>query len=201
MERNRKVYHEQISDEDLSKYSCRSFEGEIELIDTPAKLDRAITSLSSEKILGFDTETKPSFRKGKKNKVALLQLATDTKAFLFRLNFLGLPDPVGKILSDTTIIKAGVAIHDDIKFLMEHRPFVPAGFTDLQLMAQNKGIKNIGLRKLSAIALGFKISKKQQVTDWEARALTGKQLLYAATDAWICYELFMELSGRSPGFK
>jgi ribonuclease D len=195
MEKNSKqLYPEQITDEELGKYSYRNFEGKIMLIDTIEKCRQALSEISNERLFGFDTETKPSFRKGQKHKVALLQLSTGEKAYLFRLNIIGLPAGLAELLSDERIIKVGAAIHDDIKFLQSRRQFKPSGFIDLQTLATLNGIKNLGLKKLSAIVLGFKISKKQQVTDWEAGVLSGPQLLYAATDAWICYEIYKELS-------
>jgi ribonuclease D len=194
MENNDRVYPAEITDEELAGFSYRSFDGEIMVIDTIDKFYSALPELSSGRIWGFDTETKPSFKKGRKNTVALLQLANDSMAFLFRLNMIGLPVELAGLLADSSVIKAGAAIHDDIKFLQQRRQFTPAGFTDLQTVATENGIKNLGLKKLAAIVLGFKISKRQQVTDWEARELSLQQILYAATDAWICYKMYMELS-------
>jgi len=192
------IFPDQISDEELNSYVCRSFGGEIVLVDTPDKLMEILPELRRIRTFGFDTETRPAFRKGQKNKVALLQLSTSTKAFLFRLNTLGLPHGLAEILSDKDTIKAGVAIHDDIKFLQSRRNFTPAGFIDLQSVAVENGIKNLGLKKLAAIFLGFRISKKQQVTDWEAETLSEAQLIYAATDAWICHEIYGKI--RESGY-
>ena len=142
------------------------------------------------KILGFDTETRPSFKKGQRHKVSLLQLADDRSAWLFRLNMIGLPPELAAMLADPDIIKIGVAIHDDIKALRNLRPFEPGGFVDLQTVVADHGIKQLGLKKLSAIVLGFSISKSQQVSNWEAPALTEPQQLYAATDAWVCRRIY-----------
>lgn len=166
------------------------------LIDTLDKFYSSLTALKQASVLGFDTETKPSFKKGRKNKVSLLQLADDHNAWLFRLNTIGLPDELAAILSDPDIIKVGVAIHDDIKALRQIKAFEPGGFTDLQNIVAGHGIKQLGLRKLSAIVLGFSISKSQQVSNWEAQALTWPQQLYAATDAWVCRRIFLRINGH-----
>lgn len=194
METNsRSIFPEEISDEELSSYSCRSFSGEIVLVDTIERFREVLPELRKNRVYGFDTETRPAFRKGQKNSVALLQLSTATRAFLFRLNLIGLPAGLAEILSDQNSIKAGVAIHDDIKFLQSRRQFNPGGFIDLQPVAVENGIKNLGLKKMAAIFLGFRISKKQQVTDWEAATLSEAQMIYAATDAWICHEIYFRL--------
>ena len=155
-----------------------------------------IPLLSREKVLGFDTETKPSFRKGVKNKVSLIQLSTDNLACLFRINKLGFPDELADILANPEIIKTGVALHDDIRFLKKLKQFIPDGFIDLQDYVKGFGIESSGLKKLTAIVLGFRISKRQQVTDWEADELTDAQKIYAATDAWVCREIYMKLNNR-----
>jgi ribonuclease D len=150
--------------------------------------------LSGEELLGFDTETKPTFKKGRKNKVSLIQLSTGTLACLFRINKLGLPDELIDLLSDPGVIKAGVAVHDDIRFLKGVKKFEPSGFIDLQTFVKDYGIQSSGLKKLAAIVLGFRISKRQQVTDWEANQLTEAQEIYAATDAWVCHQIYKKLT-------
>lgn len=189
-----KKYLPSVSTEDLRNYRVGNFEGRILLIDDLRRLDSALEMISDCKVLGFDTETKPSFRKGKRNKVSLLQLAFDNTAILFRINRIGLPEPLVRVLSDPGIIKAGVAVHDDIRVLQNIRNFVPAGFVDLQKIVKEHGIESISLKKLSAIVLGFRISKSQQVTDWNADVLTEAQLKYASTDAWVCYEIYRKLN-------
>lgn len=152
-------------------------------------------------VLGFDTETKPNFKKGKKNKVSLIQLADSKLACLFRINRIGLPDELLRLLSDPAVIKAGVAIHDDVRFLKSVKKFNPEGFIDLQPFVRDFGIKCAGLKKLTAIILGFRISKRQQVTDWEAEELSEAQQVYAATDAWVCYEIYRKLRAQSSGLR
>jgi len=143
--------------------------------------------------LGFDTETKPSFKKGKLNSTALIQLATSDKAFLFRLNKIGFPDELAEILANDNVIKVGVALRDDLKDLKKINSFEPSGFIDLQDTAKELNIKNISLKKLTAIILNFRISKSQRVSNWEQEILSPGQLKYAATDAWVCYELYQAI--------
>ncbi len=186
-------YLENISPEELKEYDLSWFRGKIVVVDDPEKFRQIIPKLANQKVLGFDTETRPSFRKGRKNKVSLIQLSTDKLACLFRINRIGIPDALADILADPLIIKAGVAIHDDLRFLKNIRKFNPEGFVDLQKYVKDFGINSSGLKKLSAIVLGFRISKRQQVTDWEAAELSDAQQIYAATDAWVCYEIYSKL--------
>lgn len=192
-----KPFIENISGEEIKDLDLKWFEGEIIVVDTFKTYKKIIPRLMNEGVLGFDTETRPSFRKGRKNKVSLIQLANDKIACLFRINRIGIPDELANILSDPGLIKVGVAIHDDIKFLKGVRRFDPAGFVDLQGFVKSFGIQSSGLKKLAAIILGFRISKRQQVTDWEAPDLTEAQQIYAATDAWVCYQIYDKLTDRS----
>ena len=182
-----------ITADEIKELELRAFQGRIVVVDNMQSFYPAIQLLKNSKVLGFDTETRPSFRKGKKNRVSLLQLSNDEVACLFRINKTGIPDELAAILSDEGIIKAGVALHDDIKSLAVIRKFQPAGFVDLQKIVHDYGIESSGLKKLTAIILGFRISKSQQVTDWEADRLSEAQLLYAATDAWVCHEILRKL--------
>ena len=188
-----KRFAENISQEEIKSLELKWFEREIVLVDNLHAYDKVIKRLRGEKVFGFDTETRPSFKKGRRNKVALLQLATDEIACLFRINRIGIPDELAAILANPEIIKAGVAIHDDIKNLRHVNKFEPDGFIDLQIFVKNHGIESSGLKKLTAIILGFRISKNQQVTDWEAQKLTEPQMIYAATDAWVCYQIYNRL--------
>jgi ribonuclease D len=191
-------FPENITLDDIQKLELSWFRGNISVVDDMKKFSTAIAGLKGEKLLGFDTETKPSFKKGHKNRVSLIQLSTHDKAYLFRINKIGLPAPLLDLLADNSIIKAGVAVHDDLKFLRNVRKFNPDGFIDLQTYVKDFGIQCSGLKKLTAIILGFRISKRQQVTDWEAETLSEPQQVYAATDAWVCYEIFLRLSNLYP---
>lgn len=188
------MYRESISKDELAELPLQQFEGEILLIDSEADYHAAVDYLSKQELLGFDTETKPSFKKGCVNQVALLQLATNEKAFLFRLNQYGLRNGIKSILQNPNIKKIGVAIRDDIKTLQRLSHFKPGGFVELQEHVKDFGIQNFSLKKLTAIVLGFRISKSQRLSNWEAPELTEAQQNYAATDAWVSYLIYQSLN-------
>lgn len=171
-----------------------AFEGEIVLIEDQKALRHMEAELLSQSFVGFDTETRPAFRRGVSHEVALLQLATKEKAYLIRLNEIGFPDEAKAVLESSRIVKVGAAVRDDIKALKKISPgFAPDAFFDLNEELKRVGFLNVGVRNLSAMVLGIRISKSEQVSNWEAPALTNKQLLYAATDAWACLEIFLKL--------
>ena len=192
MENNK--YQENITPEKLAECEVSWYKGEIVLVEDIGTFHEVFPRLLGSEILGFDTETKPTFKKGRKNAVSLIQLSTGSLACLFRINKIGFPDELIKLLSDPSILKIGVAVHDDIRFLKGVKKFMPSGFIDLQSFVRDYGIQSSGLKKLSAIVLGFRISKRQQVTDWEAERLTEAQQIYAATDAWVCYQIYNKLT-------
>jgi len=187
------LYRENITVEEIAEHELSWFKGEIVLVDNLETYYEVIPRLMRSRLLGFDTETKPVFTKGKKNAVSLLQLSTDDLAVLFRINRIGFPDELIRLLSDPSVIKAGVAVHDDIRYLKGVKKFNPDGFIDLQTFVRDYGIQSSGLKKLTAIVLGFRISKRQQVTDWEAEELSEAQQIYAATDAWVCHQIYKKL--------
>ncbi len=188
-----KIYPANITNEEIELYELSWFRGEIVLVDDITGFYDVLPRLLKAGILGFDTETKPSFRKGRKNNVSLIQLATEDLACLIRINRIGIPPELAGILSDPGVLKAGVAVHDDIKYLRKVNGFSPSGFVDLQKFVKDYGIESSGLKKLTAIILGFRISKRQQVTDWEAETLSEAQLIHAATDAWVCQKIYKKL--------
>jgi ribonuclease D len=190
---NNGKYFQLIDEEFVKTLPVKCFAGKVHIIDTPEKLASLKDILPQEKILGFDTETKPSFKKGKNNPVSLLQLATDDNAYLIRLNKVTLQDFLIKILEDPGIIKIGVAIKDDLRALCKIRLFNPAGFVELQEFVKDYGIEDNGLKKLVANILGFRISKKNQTSNWERDVLSDEQLSYAATDAWTCLKIYRKL--------
>jgi len=190
------MFKESITKEELIGLPLKCFEGEITVVDNHEKVRKAVDILSAQRVIGFDTETRPAFKKGTVNKVSLLQLSIHEQAFLFRINKIGLPPEIRNILANSKIIKPGVAIRDDIKGLQEIHKFKPAGFIELQDYARNLGIKNFSLRKLTAIVCGFRISKTKQLSNWEAETLTEAQTIYAATDAWTAFEIFNRFSNN-----
>jgi ribonuclease D len=192
MKMNRE-YRENISHEEIKDLELEWFKGKIILVDSIEMYRSVIPWLQSSKVLGFDTETKPTFKKGRKNKVSLIQLSDENVACLFRINKIGIPDELASVLADPDVTKCGVAVHEDIRLLNGQKNFIPAGFIDLQKFVKDYGIESSGLKKLSAIVLGIRISKSQQVTDWEAKELSEAQMIYAATDAWVCLEIYKEL--------
>jgi len=191
------IYKNTISKEELEELPFYSFDGEIVIVDTKDKLRDAVKYMSQFSYLGFDTETRPSFKKGQINQVALLQLSTDKRAFLFRLNRQELSRKIIAILANPAIVKAGVAIRDDVKVLQAKKKFTPAGFVELQDEAKNRGIENFSLKKLAGIVLGLRISKAQQLSNWEADDLSEPQLHYAATDAWLSYKVYEHFKNDS----
>jgi ribonuclease D len=186
-------FEQAISNEELRALPLSSFSGEIIVVDDPATVPAAIKILKRYSLLGFDTETKPAFKKGVVNEVALLQLAAEDRAFIFRLNKIGLPPSLASLMANPRIVKVGAAIRDDIRLLQRLARFLPEGFIELQDLVKEYHISDSGLRKMAAIVLGIQISKSQQVSNWEREVLTEAQLIYAATDAWVCHEIYRNL--------
>jgi ribonuclease D len=179
-----------ISIEDINKLEVKQFDGLIHLIDSPENVPAAAAYIAKHNVIGFDTESKPSFRKGRSNKVSLLQLAIPGEVFLFRLLKTGLPIEMIKLFEDEDIIFTGVAIRDDVRKLQQIRSFKAAGFLELQKYSSYFKIEDNSLKKLAAIVMDIRISKSQQLSDWEANKLTEAQMRYAATDAWVCLEIY-----------
>ena len=170
------------------------FQGRIEVIQSTFEADRAVDFLLSQPIIGFDTETKPNFQRGQSSMVALLQVSAQNVCFLFRLNVLGLTDSIKRLLSDEgETIKVGLSWHDDICGLLKRGFFRPGTFIDIQHIAKEMGIQDQSLQKLYANLLGRRVSKSQQLSNWEAPSLTDAQKSYAATDAWACIQLYEEM--------
>ncbi len=188
-----------ISNEDVAQLEPVRFDGEIVVVETVRDLLRACEVLSAQKIIGFDTETRPSFTSGMVNKVALLQLSTDDVCFLIRLNKVPLDKALIAILQNENIAKVGAAVQNDIAALNALRHFKARGFIDLQNEVGRFGIEDRSLRKLSGIIIGKKVSKAQRLSNWEAQTLTPQQQQYAATDAWVCIELLRRLQAAEKG--
>ena len=196
------MFIESIDSEYLKQLEYASFPGKIKVVDTVGEdFNKAVAYLRSQKIIGFDTETRPCFSADQpRYGVALLQLSGPEKAFLFRVNKIGMHKRLCKLLSDENIIKVGAAIHNDIRGLQKLNDFKPAAFVDLQKIVWEWGIRDKSVKKMSAIILGFRISKTQQLSNWEAETLSEQQCRYAATDAWVCREMYLKLikSDKNP---
>lgn len=182
-----------ISNEDVAQLEPVRFDGEIVVVETVRDVLRACKVLSEQKVIGFDTETRPSFTSGMVNKVALLQLSTEDVCFLIRLNKVPLDKAIIAILQNENIEKVGAAVQNDILGLNALRRFKARGFIDLQNEVGRFGIEDRSLRKLSGIIIGKKVSKAQRLSNWEAQTLTPQQQQYAATDAWVCIEILRRL--------
>ena len=193
-EKNR--FPERLNKEHIRNYPVLSFKGKIHLICNKKDLKESLKILRRESVLGFDTETRPSFKKGENFSVSLLQLSTSEEAFLFRLNYLGLPDELVSLLANQNILKVGVAILDDVRALRKLKEFDAEGFVELANIGSDLGIVTCGLRSMAAIFFGVRISKKAQLTNWERPEFNSGQALYAATDAWICVEMYRFLESE-----
>lgn len=188
-------YVSHITSAEIEGMEFAIFPGEIGVIDREGEeFDAAIHYLSKQMVLGFDTETKPCFvPKVPRNKMAILQLAGKEKAFIFRLQQLGVPDKMAWLLSNPAVKKVGAAVHDDIRGLNEYNKFEAAGFIDLQKLVGEFGIEEKSVRKMAAIILNKRVSKSQQLSNWESAVLSEAQLKYASLDAWICLEMYEAL--------
>lgn len=189
------MYKITILPEEIEKLELVSFPGQIVVIDSPGpELTKAVAYLRRQRIIGFDTESRPSFSADQPHYgVSLLQLSGHGKAFLFRVKKCGMPKTLCRILSDPQIIKVGAAVNDDVRGLKRVHGFNPDGFVDLQKIGWEYGIKDKAVKKLAANILGIRISKTQQLSNWEADTLSEAQQKYAATDAWVCREMYLKL--------
>ena len=182
-----------ITKEEISVFDTEEFSGRIFVVDTPDKADQAVSHLSGFGNLGFDTETRPTFRKGNLNDVALIQLATDNQCYLFRLNRIGFSSSLIRLLSDANIRKIGLSLKDDFLSMSRRMKFTPQGFIDLQKIVSKYDIADLSLQKIYAILFQKKISKNQRLSNWEADELSAAQKKYAALDAWACLRIYEKL--------
>ena len=185
-----------ISNDEVAALPTAEFAGRIVVVDDESKIEAACRDLSSCTVVGFDTETRPSFKAGVTNKVSLLQLSTPETCYLFRLNRIRLDNRILKILTAKRIVKVGADVAGDMRSLHVLRSFREQGFVDLQQLAAGSDIEEKSLRKLAAITLGLRVSKAQRLSNWEAATLTPQQMMYAAVDAWICIEILRRLERR-----
>ena len=183
----------EISKEDIQHLSLYQYEGDTVIVDQKQDINNALRELENETIIGIDTERKPSFKKGGQNPISLIQLATRFKVYLFRINYIELPDKIISVFENAEILKVGVGLEDDIQGLKQLKSFQPKGFIDLSKYFQAKEYKQSSLKYLAAAVLNVRISKSQQVSNWERKQLTNSQIKYAATDAWIPRRIYISM--------
>ncbi|MDR1359441.1 MAG: 3'-5' exonuclease domain-containing protein 2 [Deltaproteobacteria bacterium] len=169
------------------------YPGKVKLIRTAEDVARAIARLSGETVLGFDTETRPSFIRGKSYSPSLVQLAGEEEIYLFQLQWQPLSSPLADLLACETVVKAGVAAHEDMHALEKLYPFTPAGVVDLAAVARRHRLQNQSLRALAAFFLGVRVSKGERCSNWGVRELTLRQVRYAATDAWASRAIYLRM--------
>lgn len=187
-----------ITKDELNELPVEVFQGTVVVVDTVDHFNEVMTILNNEKVVGFDTETKPVFAKGHKNKVALLQLATQDTCYLLRLNILGFPAQIIEFFNNPDILKIGLSIKDDYLMLRARSSaFDPKGFVELQTFVKDFCIEDNSLQKIFAILFDKKISKAQRLSNWETEELSQGQKLYAALDAWACLRIYLELTEQS----
>ncbi len=187
------IFSSDISKEEINKLEPGAYNGRIWIVENPADMDQVMEKITAFDTVGFDTETKPSFKKGKLNHVSLIQIAIPSEVYLIRTIYTGFMPALISFFENENIRKVGVALRDDIGKLQLVKRFTPRGFIDLQEYSNQFNIESNGLRKLSAIVLGIRISKSAQLSNWEADTLTEAQMVYAATDAWACLEIYNKL--------
>lgn len=184
------VIKRNINKDDLKEMPKAFFPGRIFVVQTEDEAEKAIEYLASQTVVGIDSETRPSFKKGRSHKVALLQISSEECCFLFRLNHTGLTAPIVGLLEDPTVTKVGLSLRDDFCMLRKRAPFKQQSCIELQDYVNAFGIQDKSLQKIYAILFGEKISKSQRLSNWETDVLSDAQKLYAATDAWSCLKIY-----------
>lgn len=183
-------YAHSITKDEITLLPVEEFKGRVIVINTKKDAGHAIEYLSKYSKVGFDTETRPSFKKGQRFKIALMQIATEEVCFLFRLNRIGIPKVLEDFLSDSSILKIGLSLRDDFGAIKKRTDIEPCNFIDLQNYVKQFGIEDASLQKIYAILFKKKISKGQRLTNWEADTLSESQKKYAALDAWACLNIY-----------
>ncbi len=193
------MFPQQITKEEVNLLPLQKYEGKVVVITDREKLKEAIVEIRQEQAVGFDTETKPAFKKGVWHHISLLQIASSQKVYLFRLNHTEFTQEIADLFASPAIQKVGISIRDDLKQLQKlaekyHISFQPDNILELNDVAKELGVQHAGVRNLTAIFLQFRVSKSQQTSNWENPHLTEKQIRYAATDAWVCLEIYHRLA-------
>lgn len=192
------MYRSTITNDEINELPVGHFPGRVLVVDSEATMREAEAVLSGQRLVGYDTETRPSFQKGLKYGMALVQISTADTALLFRVKQIPLSETLCAILSSPDVIKVGAALRDDIRGMSKVADFRPAGFLDLQSLVGLWGVEELSVKKMAAIVLGIKVSKAQRLTNWEAVRLTEPQQDYAAMDAWVCREIYLRLRADDP---
>lgn len=190
------MFPAKISKEEIKELPLLRYEGAIVLVETREELKKALNEIEQYDKIGFDTEAKPAFSKGQYNPVSLLQIATEEQVYLIRINKTGFTERLARLFSNKDMLKIGISIRDDIKDLQYLRQFNPESILEINTLAAELEIEQQGVRNLSAIFLNGRVSKNQQVTNWENEKLTPSQQVYAATDAWVCYAIHTLLDSK-----
>ena len=189
-----KLLYDKFDKARIANLPCAVFGGKIVVVVSETEAEKAVDYLLAQPIIGIDTETRPSFRRGTNYKVSLLQVSSHEVCFLFRLNHIGMPESLLQLLQSESILKVGLSLRDDFNALRKRVAFDPANYIDLQKMVGDFGIEEFSLQKIYAIIFGKKISKRQRLTNWEADTLTEQQKKYAALDAWACLNIYQHLN-------
>lgn len=185
-----------LSKEELNELEAETYSGNIHIVNTEEEAEEACSHLMKQKVVGFDTETRPSFTKGETHHVALMQISDATDCYLFRLNQIGMPNCVTKFLKTKKVQKIGLSTKDDFRALTQIKADLkPDNFIELQNYVTNFGIEEKSLSKIYALVFGKRISKGQRLSNWEAEELSAKQQLYAALDAYATRQIYIELEG------
>lgn len=180
-----------ISRENLNELPVRRYEGPVNFVASPAQLHAARIDVLNERVIGFDTETRPAFRKGESYLPSIAQVATAKTVHIFPLRYPDTHRLLSEMLSSADIVKVGVSLANDLRTLKQRFEFSEHRITDLGVVAKRHGYAQTGVRNLAGIVLGFRIAKGAKTTNWAAPQLTPAQIAYAATDAWVCRELYL----------
>ena len=189
----RKIIYNKFDKKSIAQLPTVTFPGKTVVVMSESEAEKAVDFLLSRDILGVDTETRPSFKKGESHMVSLLQVSTSDVCFLFRLNHIGITPAILRLLENTTVPMVGLSLHDDMLSLHKRVGFTPGNFIDLQDLVGELGIEDLSLQKLYANLFHQKISKRQRLTNWDSDVLNDKQKAYAALDAWACINLYKEI--------
>ncbi len=184
-----------ITKDEVMERPLASYPGEVHVLSTKGDINNAMSKINDYPFVGFDTEARPTFKKGQIRKISLIQIGTDDEVFLLRIKETGLLPSIVRFLESETIRKVGIGLEDDVQLLNKLARFNPGNFFDLNKEMKEIGAESIGARNLAAMILEIRISKSAQTSNWENEILSNKQVQYAATDAWICIEIYKKLLG------